>query len=111
MNSFLKDAQRNIGSDLVNLKFCNSKGNLNPNKKGLDSYIKYISAGGGDWKITRMGVNGKKEKISSKQKSTKVNVPISYDEFKKDVLTQIQIEEIKQCFNSIEAIEKLKDTI
>lgn len=111
VNKFLKDSEKNVGSNLVNINFCNPEGNLKPNKTGIDSYIKYICAGGGEWRITRLSSNGRKERISSKQKNPKVNVPISYEEFTKDKLTELQIEEIKKCFNSIEIIEKLKEKI
>ena len=107
---FLKEAQKNVGSDIVTLNFCNHEGNLKPNKKGINSYIKYIS-GGGTWKITTLNSNGRKEKITSKQRSSKVNIPISYDDFKKDLLTSEQIKIINECLNKIETIEKFKESI
>lgn len=111
VNDFLNDAQKNVGCEMIDLRFSNSKGNLHPNKKGIDSYIKFICAGGGSWKITRQGKNGKKEKISSKQRSTKVNIPISYENFKKALLTEMEINKIIECFNSIETFENLKENL
>ena len=110
VNIFLKEAEKNVGSDVVNINFCNTKGNLNPNKKGFDSYVRYISAGGGHWKITKLGNKGRKERISSSQKSTKVNVAISYENLMKDKLNEIEINEIIRCFDSIETIEKFKES-
>jgi hypothetical protein len=108
---FLKEAEKNVGSNILNINFCNSEGKLKPNRIGIDSFIKYISAGGGSWKITRLGPNGKKEKISSQQKSTKVIVPISYDDLKNKSLTEEQINEVLKQFRMIETIEKFKEEI
>lgn len=110
-NTFLKEAQKNLGASVVNLNFCNQEGELKPNKVGIDSYIKYISDGGGSWKITALGDDGKKVKISSKHKSTKVNIPLTYDELKKDSLDKEQILKVIASFNSIESVEKLKENV
>lgn len=107
-NNFLKEAQKNIGANVVTLNFCNQEGNIKPNRIGIDSFIKYISAGGGIWKIITQNSDGKKEKISSKQKSTKVIVPLNYDELRKEKLTDEQIRIISDFFNKIETIEKFK---
>ncbi len=109
--NLLKEAQKNIGADIVNMNFCNQEGNLKPDKVGINSFIKYISDGGGTWKIVTLNSDGKKEKISSKQKSTKVNVPIDYDELKKDKLEKEKILLIINSFNSIETVEKFKEKI
>lgn len=109
VNTFLKEAEKNVGSNIVNINFSNSNGALKPNKIGIDSYIKYIAAGGGSWKITKLGKNGKKEKISSTQKGTKINVSISPEILKNELLSMIEIDEIRKCFDKIETIEKFKD--
>lgn len=108
-NNFLKEAEKNVGSSKVTLNFCNEEGNLKPNRTGIDSFIKYIVAGGGTWKIRTINSNGEKENISSQQKSTKLNVPITYEELKKEILTLEQQKIIKDCFNRIETIEKFKE--
>lgn len=108
-NNFLREAQENVGSNIVTLNFCNQEGNLNPNKNGIDSFIKYISAGGGTWKIRILNSNGKKQSISSKQKSTKVNIPITYEDLKKDLLNDEQIKIIENSFKKIETIKKFKE--
>lgn len=108
-NNFLKEAQKNVGSDIVTLNFCNQEGNLNPNKVGIDSFIKYISAGGGTWKLRILNSNGQKQSISSQQKSTKVNIPITYEDLKNSLLTAEQIKIIIDSFDKIETIEKFKE--
>lgn len=107
----LKEAEKNIGANMVNINFCNQEGNLKPNRIGIDSFIKYISNGGGAWKILALNSNGKKEKISSKQKSAKINIPIDYHELKKDKLEEQQILLIDNAFNNIETIEKFKEKV
>lgn len=110
-NNFLKEAKKNVGSDIVTINFCNQEGNLRPHKIGMGSFIKYISAGGGTWRIRTLNSNGNKETISSNQKSTKVNVNLSYDDLKKELLTVEQIQTIIDSFNKIETIEKFKEKI
>lgn len=108
-SKLVKAAQNDIGANIVNIDFCNSEGNLKPNRVGVNSYIKYISDGAGEWKITVLNEKGKKEKISSKQKSTKVSVPISNDELKNKRLDYEQICTIVNCFNEIERVIKFKE--
>ena len=107
--NFLKEAERNVGASKVILNFCNKEGNLKPNKNGIDSFIKYISAGGGTWKIRTENSNGERENVSSEQKSKKVNIPITYEELKNAMLTLEQQKIINDCFNKIETIEKFKE--
>ena len=106
--NFLKEAEKNVGSSKVNLSFYNQDGNLKPNKNGIDSFIKYISAGGGTWRIGIASSNGKKEYINSNQNSTKLNVPITYEEFKNNELTLEQQQIINDSFNKIETVDKFK---
>lgn len=49
--NFLKDARDNIGARNVSLTFSNSDENLNPNKNGIESFVKYANGGGGTWNI------------------------------------------------------------
>ena len=107
--NFLKEAEKNIGSSKVTLNFYNQEGNLNPNKKGIDSFIKYISAGGGTWRIRTVNPNGGTQYISSEQKSTKIIIPITYEELKNTILNVEQQKIINDCFNKIETIEKFKE--
>lgn len=108
-DALLKDAQENVGSEKVSLKFSNSEENLKPNKKGFASFIRYISAGGGNWKITVLSDNGRKEKIKSTTKSTKVKVPLSIEKLNKQRLDEKDILYLINGFNSIEIFEKLKE--
>ena len=108
-SKLVKAAQDDVGANIINLDLCNSEGNLKPNKKGIDSYIKYISNGAGDWKLTYLNQNGKREHVSSKQKSTKVNIPVPYDELKNNKLSAEQILLIIECFKKIERVKKFKE--
>lgn len=99
--NFLKEAERNVGASKVILNFCNEEGNLKPNKNGIDSFIKYISAGGGTWKIRTENSNGERENVSSEQKSKKVNIPITYEELKNAMLTLEQQKIINLSFRKI----------
>lgn len=108
-DALLKDAQENVGSEKVSLKFSNSEGNLKPNKMGMGSFIRYISAGGGNWKITVLSNNGRKEKISSTTKSTKVKIPFSIEKLNNQTLDEKDIMYLLNGFNSIEIFEKLKE--
>lgn len=108
-DALLKDAQENIGSEKVSLKFSNSEGNLKPNNVGMGSFIRYISAGGGNWKITVLANNGRKEKISSTTKSTKVKIPFSMEKLNNQMLDEKDIIYLLNGFNSIEIFEKLKE--
>lgn len=107
--NFLKAAEKNVGSNIVNLSFCNKEGNLKPNKNGINSFVKYVSAGGGTWKLRILRPNGKKEKITSKQQSTKINLPITYEELRCKMLNSEQQNIIIDSFNKIETIEKFKE--
>lgn len=50
-NNLLKDIEKNISANHVNMHFSNKNGKLQLNKMGIDSFIKYISAGAGKWKV------------------------------------------------------------
>lgn len=104
-----KEAHEKVGADLLSLRLSNSQGKLKIEKEVFDSYAQYTCDGGGDWKITRKGKNGKKEKISSKQKSKKYEIKISYEKMKKDILSEIELQQIKRCFDIFETIRHLKE--
>lgn len=107
--NFLNEAKEKVGSNIVTINFCNQEGNLKPNKTGIDSFVKYISQGGGTWRITTLNSQGTKDKISSQQKSTKVNLPISYDDLKKEKLDLEQVRLVNNSFAKIERVEKFKE--
>lgn len=109
VDTLLREAEKNVGAEIVNINFCNPEGKLRPHKVGINSYIKYISNGGGSWKMTRLGSNGKKEKISSKQKSTKVNIPLLCENLMNKTLSKDEIESIIMSFKKIEAVEKFME--
>lgn len=107
--TFLKEAEKNTQANKVNMKFINSEGKIRPNKIGIDSFVKYATAGGGDWSMTIEGKNSSKQRISSKQKSTKINLPLTEEKLKSNSIAQEKITIIRSRFLSIETIEKFKE--
>lgn len=105
---FLKESNKNVGASNVSLKFSNSKGELKPNKKGIDSFIKYISAGGGKWKLIYKNKEGKSKRVNSKSKSIKISIPISKD-LLSNTLTIKEINIIKNEMKKIETMDKFKE--
>lgn len=109
--NFLKEAEKNVQANKLNMEFLNDKGQITPNKTGIDSYVKYANAGGGDWSIRIKDKTGKKQTITSKQKSAKIELDLSNHELKQPNLDNEKIIIIKRKFDSIETIEKFKETI
>lgn len=104
---FLNDARDNVGASNVFLKFANSKGKLKPNKNGIESFVKYTSAGGGTWNISYKDKNGETIKVSSKQKSKKICMRFFKDEINN--LEEDKINLIKFEMQKIETMEKFKE--
>ena len=97
--NFLNDARDNVGASNVSLNFSNSEGKLRPNKNGIESFVKYTSAGGGTWNISYKDKNGETRKVSSKQKSKKICMRFFKDE----------INNLENEMQKIETIEKFKE--
>lgn len=105
--NFLNDARDNVGASNVSLNFSNSEGKLRPNKNGIESFVKYTSAGGGTWNISYKDKNGETRKVSSKQKSKKICMRFFKDEINN--LENDKINLIKFEMQKIETIEKFKE--
>lgn len=105
--NFLNDARDNVGASNVSLNFSNSEGKLRPNKNGIESFVKYTSAGGGTWNISYKDQNGETRKVSSKQKSKKICIRFFRDEINN--LENDKINLIKFEMQKIETIEKFKE--
>lgn len=105
--NFLNDARDNVGASNVSLNFSNSEGKLRPNKNGIESFVKYTSAGGGTWHISYKDKNGETRKVSSKQKSKKICMRFFKDEINN--LENDKINLIKFEMQKIETIEKFKE--
>ena len=105
--NFLNDARDNVGASNVSLNFSNSEGKLRPNKNGIESFVKYTSAGGGIWHISYKDKNGETRKVSSKQKSKKICMRFFKDEINN--LENDKINLIKFEMQKIETIEKFKE--
>lgn len=104
---FLNAARDNIGASNVSLNFSNSKGELKPNKNGMDSFVKYTSAGGGTWRLSYRNKDGTTKKVNSEQKSKKISIKFYREEI--NMLDEDKIETIKYEMNKIETIEKFKE--
>ena len=105
--NFLNDARDNVGASNVSLNFSNSEWKLRPNKNGIESFVKYTSAGGGTWNISYKDKNGETRKVSSKQKSKKICMRFFKDEINN--LENDKINLIKFEMQKIETIEKFKE--
>lgn len=105
--NLLNDARDNVGASNVALNFSNANGKLSPNKKGIESFVKYTSAGGGSWKIKYKDKNGDTKHVNSKQKSKKVSIKFFKEEINN--LSEEKIEKIKYEMEKIETIEKFKE--
>lgn len=103
-HDFLKEVEDATEATNVDLKFSNRDGNLKVKKKDIDSYVKYSSNGGGEWKLRRKSKGGKKkETIRSSDKCVKVNISVPK---KSKVLDNTIIDSIIDKFNFIETIKK-----
>lgn len=107
-NTLLKDIERNTNANHVNMHFSNKEGRLNLNKRGIDSFIKYISAGGGKWKVAAKSEGKKNIIYSSEQKSQKIQIKVDKEKIDTKTLLQEDIEKIKEEFSKIETIDKFK---
>lgn len=108
VTTLLKEAEKNTGSDGVDITFKNSKGNLKPNRVGFDSYVRYISDGGGKWNLTKIDDRGKEVIIKSEQKSIMVNISIPFERLITSKLDAGEIKNIESCFDNIENLQKFK---
>lgn len=104
---FLNDARNNVGASNVSLNFTNTEGKLQPNKEGIESFVKYTSAGGGTWNLKYKNKNGDTKNVSSEQKSKKISIKFLKNEL--NSLNKEKIERIKYEMQKIETIEKFRE--
>lgn len=107
--NFLNEARDNVGASNVSLNFSNSEGKLKPNKEGIESFVKYTSAGGGTWHLSYKNQSGELKKINSEQKSKKISIKFYKEEI--NSLDENRIKMIKYEMNKIETIEKFKEDV
>ena len=106
---FLNDARDNVGASNVSLNFSNKKGKLKPNKDGIDSFVKYTSAGGGTWSLSYTNKHGETKNANSKHKSKKISIKFYGEEI--NILDENKIKMIKHEMSKIETIEKFKEEL
>ena len=104
---FLNDARDNVGASNVSLNFTNTEGKLQPNKEGIEPFVKYTSAGGGTWNLKYKNKNGDTKNVSSEQKSKKISIKFLKNEL--NSLNKEKIERIKYEMQKIETIEKFRE--
>lgn len=105
---FLDDVKENTGANHADITFSNSDGNIIPNRKGINSFVEYVSAGGGTWHITYSESDGKKMKVSSTQKSYKINIPMTIEELNNNLDKQ-KLDSIIEALSIIESVERFKE--
>ncbi len=107
-NNLLRDIEKNTNANHVNMQFSNSEGRLNLNKEGINSFIKYISAGAGKWKL-KARRNGRRNAVySSERRSRKIQIKLTQDDLNKKELSIECISKIKEEFFKIETIDRFK---
>lgn len=104
---FLNDARDNVGASNVSLNFSNSEGKLKPNKNGIESFVKYTSAGGGCWNLKYKDKNGDTKRANSKQKSKMISINFFKEEI--NSLDEDKVKTIKYEMEKIETIVKFKE--
>lgn len=107
-NNLLKDIEKNMNANHVNMHFSNNNGKLQLNRRGIDSFIKYISAGAGKWKVRAKKGGKKSVTYSSEQKSQKVHLKLPKNKIDSELLEKEDINKIREEFLKIETIEKFK---
>lgn len=104
----LKDIEDNTNAKHVNMHFSNNEGKLDLKGKGIKSFIKYISAGGGKWRLKGKDANQKPTSYSSEQRSQKVKIAIEKKQTETKLLSEEDINRIRQEFFKIETVDKFK---
>ena len=90
------------------MHFSNNEGKLDLKGKGIKSFIKYISAGGGKWRLKGKDANQKTTSYSSEQRSQKVKIAIEKKQTETKLLSEEDINRIRQEFLKIETVDKFK---
>ena len=107
--NLIKDVNEKTGGTQLSISVSNGHHQkLTLKKEGIDSFVRYASKGGGYWKMKYTDSNNKSKTVDSHQTSNKINIPISYDDFRNSSLSSDQIDILIANFNKIEAEEKLK---
>lgn len=106
---FLNDIRENTGANHADLVMSNSEGNLNPHKKGINSFVEYTTAGGGTWKLVYHDENNRRITVSSTQKSYRINLSLSKSELNKKTLDEKKVNKILEAMNLIETVDNLKE--
>lgn len=76
-----------FSQDTLTVSLKNEAGHLTIPAKPTDDYIDYISAGEGEWKVTR-GLKGRKKTFSSNDNIKTVDIEIRDDQDQKEVSTE-----------------------
>lgn len=103
---FLREIEGKTQITSVGLKLTNEKAELSIKKDNIDSYVKYASAGGGEWTIKKINASGKKETIKSMQKCRKLNLSVSLQALKSG---DVNIDIITAAFIKLETIKKFME--
>lgn len=103
---FVEDTKK-LGADKTQLVMINNDGNIKPDRKVVGSFIKYISEGAGSWNVKVAGDDNIKYSVKSGERKKKISIEISKENLN-NILDKIELELIKDTFNSIEAVESLR---
>lgn len=90
-DSILKEIKDEYNNTETQLKFRNTKGKLKVTHSNAHHFIKYITGGGGSWKL-RIHRNNKIRTYNSSQNVKKVELPYNIDQMKNEIKVTIQSE-------------------
>lgn len=102
----LADDSKNMGAEKVVYTISNKSGNIVYNE-GMESFVKYVSDGAGVWKLIGKDKNGNKFNVQSEEKKKKLAIDATRERINEE-LDEVKVLIIKDAFNKIETIERLK---
>lgn len=102
----LAEDSKEMGADKLIYSLNNKNGNIVYNE-GMDSFVRYVSEGSGIWKISGRDSSGEKFTVQSEMKKKKLVLESDRDRINGE-LDEIELTIIKDAFNKIETLERLK---
>lgn len=102
----LAEDSKKMGAEKIVYSLTNKDGNIIYNDL-MESFVKYISDGAGIWKIKGKDKEGKSFSVKSEEKKKKLRINSTRDMINKE-LNETELLILKDAFNKIETIERLK---
>lgn len=103
----LAEDSKNMGAEKIQYSLFNKEGNIIYKEDEMDSFVRYISDGAGSWQVNGKDKYGSKFSVKSENQKKKLIMNMSRDRINSE-LDEIESAIIKDTFNKIETIERLK---